>query len=68
MYFESDCFSGLTANIIWDAPANNHPIYWVQEDEPQNHTEFHLQNDSVNSLGKIILNVEQALQKNQKVL
>lgn len=39
MYFESDFFFfGLTANITWDAPANNHLIYWVQEEEPQNHT------------------------------
>lgn len=68
MYFESRFFfwGGVTADITWDAPANNHLIYWVREGEPQNHMEFHLQNDSVNPLGKIILNNEQALQKKLK--
>lgn len=42
------CFSGPTANVTWHAPENNHLIYWVWEKSPQNHTDFHLQNDSVN--------------------
>lgn len=46
--FRQICFSGPPANVTWDAPANNHLIYWVWEKPPQNHTDFHLQNDPVN--------------------